>query len=606
MSKIVLTDEASTPATPAAGTTLIYTQGGVLQVLSPSGTPVVPITSAVLTTTGAMIYASAPGVPSGLTIGTAGQFLGVSGGIPAWTTLFTGSNPSALGVSAAPGSSSNAARLDHVHPFPTAANVGAVALSTVTAAGDLIYATASSVVTRRGIGTVGQVLTVNNGATAPEWTNPPTFVAGTTNSTAQYRSATAIQDAITAAAAAIAGGLAAATVEILPGTYTASFAVPENVSLAAPSGFGSVAITGDITINSTAGVNSLSDLYVVGTLTCDAGGASTATVEINTCQFVPTPAAPNPTVRTMNSGWTLNVSQTILDSSAVVGVGSLGFTSGTTATVKNTQIITEATAPSVVGDAVATFDGCTFNRTIEFTTGAGSITLRNCTFDLIAVPSEVFYFAGAFAYSLNILGSFGVNGLAAAGSLYTLAGGATATATVSPGTAIGTYQTANLPVLSASSDGVLAYSSDDNALYVRRSTAWEKVASQSNSNTWNASGGQQTFYTTQFNRAAIPDSVNGGALYNMSDNTSPPLIRMDTAGAKTVNLNFSPALADVGKQWVIFDAARDAGGVGTAITINAVGTTLNGVLNGSATISTNGGALVVRVLAAGVWETLGF
>lgn len=49
----------------------------------------------------------------------------------------------------------------------------AIPKSTVTTAGDVIYATGSSAVTRLGIGTVGQVLTVNSGATAPEWATPP-------------------------------------------------------------------------------------------------------------------------------------------------------------------------------------------------------------------------------------------------------------------------------------------------------------------------------------------------------------------------------------------------------------------------------------------------
>ena len=39
----------------------------------------------------------------------------------------------------------------------------------VTTAGDLLYATAADTVTRLGIGTAGQVLKVNSGATAPEW-----------------------------------------------------------------------------------------------------------------------------------------------------------------------------------------------------------------------------------------------------------------------------------------------------------------------------------------------------------------------------------------------------------------------------------------------------
>jgi hypothetical protein len=48
----------------------------------------------------------------------------------------------------------------------------AIPKSTVTTAGDVIYATGSAAVTRLGIGTAGQVLQVNSGATAPEWATP--------------------------------------------------------------------------------------------------------------------------------------------------------------------------------------------------------------------------------------------------------------------------------------------------------------------------------------------------------------------------------------------------------------------------------------------------
>ena len=46
---------------------------------------------------------------------------------------------------------------------------GAIAKTTVTTAGDIIYRNAT-VPVRLGIGTAGQVLTVNSGATAPQWT----------------------------------------------------------------------------------------------------------------------------------------------------------------------------------------------------------------------------------------------------------------------------------------------------------------------------------------------------------------------------------------------------------------------------------------------------
>jgi hypothetical protein len=48
----------------------------------------------------------------------------------------------------------------------------AIPKSLVDAAGDLIYATADNTPARLAIGTAGKVLTVNSGATAPEWTTP--------------------------------------------------------------------------------------------------------------------------------------------------------------------------------------------------------------------------------------------------------------------------------------------------------------------------------------------------------------------------------------------------------------------------------------------------
>ena len=64
----------------------------------------------------------------------------------------------------------------------------AIATSTLTTAGDTLYRNAT-VPARLGIGTVGQVLTVNSGATAPEWSTPagatafPTFSAYRNTST---------------------------------------------------------------------------------------------------------------------------------------------------------------------------------------------------------------------------------------------------------------------------------------------------------------------------------------------------------------------------------------------------------------------------------------
>jgi hypothetical protein len=61
-----------------------------------------------------------------------------------------------------------------------------IPLSTVTTAGDVIYGTGSSTVTRLGIGTAGQVLTVNAGATAPSWATASSGLATPNPQTASY------------------------------------------------------------------------------------------------------------------------------------------------------------------------------------------------------------------------------------------------------------------------------------------------------------------------------------------------------------------------------------------------------------------------------------
>ncbi|MBP7630286.1 MAG: hypothetical protein KA758_07530, partial [Acidimicrobiales bacterium] len=75
----------------------------------------------------------------------------------------------ALGV-AAPGVATTIARADHVHPMPSASDVGGIPATIIDAAGDLIVGTAADTAGRLAIGTTGQVLT-SNGTTAT-WAAP--------------------------------------------------------------------------------------------------------------------------------------------------------------------------------------------------------------------------------------------------------------------------------------------------------------------------------------------------------------------------------------------------------------------------------------------------
>lgn len=81
--------------------------------------------------------------------------------------------PQALGSTALPGTSGLAARQDHVHPYPTASQVGAIASSLIDAKGDLIAGTSDNNVARMGVGSNGQVLMADSTqTTGMKWASP--------------------------------------------------------------------------------------------------------------------------------------------------------------------------------------------------------------------------------------------------------------------------------------------------------------------------------------------------------------------------------------------------------------------------------------------------
>lgn len=115
------------------------------------------------TTTGDISYRSATAnTNTRLPIGSTGQVLTVAAGVPSWATPTVGDITevqAGTGISVASGTG----------PIPVITNTVATAFD---AAGDLVYGTAADTFTKLGIGTAGQILTVNSGATAPEWATP--------------------------------------------------------------------------------------------------------------------------------------------------------------------------------------------------------------------------------------------------------------------------------------------------------------------------------------------------------------------------------------------------------------------------------------------------
>ena len=115
-------------------------------------------------TTGDVIYASATNTLAKLPIGTTGQVLSVSGGIPTWSTPAT--NVSSFQTSLSGLTPSTATTGAVTLAGTLGATSGGTSQSTYTT-GDILYASASNTLTKLPIGTSGQVLSVAGGI--PSW-----------------------------------------------------------------------------------------------------------------------------------------------------------------------------------------------------------------------------------------------------------------------------------------------------------------------------------------------------------------------------------------------------------------------------------------------------
>lgn len=127
--------------------------------------------------------------------GTTGQILSKASNTDldfTWTAATTGDITevqAGVGISIASGTG----------PIPVITNSST---DLITTAGDLLYGTAADTLARLGIGTAGQVLTVNSGATAPEWKTPAVkvlqVVVGSTTTETSSSTSTYVDTNLTA------------------------------------------------------------------------------------------------------------------------------------------------------------------------------------------------------------------------------------------------------------------------------------------------------------------------------------------------------------------------------------------------------------------------
>jgi len=223
---------------------------------STSAAAKVPLST--VTTSGDLIYGTGSAAVARLGIGTSGQYLTVSGGIPAWTTL-----PSYL------------------------------LSNTLTTAGDLHYYNTQN--TRLGIGTAGQVLTVVSGL--PAWAN--TAVSASDFATVQTATTTGLPASIatkiplstvTTAGDLILGtgngtvgrlGIGTSGYALVSNGTTAAWAVPTDTSKIP---LATVTTAGDLILGSGAGAVSRLGLGASGTVLTSNG--STATWVAPTTSYV--------------------------------------------------------------------------------------------------------------------------------------------------------------------------------------------------------------------------------------------------------------------------------------------------------------------------------
>lgn len=116
--------------------------------------------------TGDLIYASAANTLSKLTAGTNGYVLTLAAGVPTWAASTGGVTSFSAGATGLTPNIATTGAITLAGTLELAS--GGTGLSSFTA-GDLVYFASGTSFTKLPIGTAGQILTVNGGGTAPQW-----------------------------------------------------------------------------------------------------------------------------------------------------------------------------------------------------------------------------------------------------------------------------------------------------------------------------------------------------------------------------------------------------------------------------------------------------
>jgi hypothetical protein len=417
----------------------VVTGTGVTSVATGTGLTGGPITSTGTISIANTAVSAGSYTNANITVNGQGQITAASNGTNGTVTSVAMSVPTFLNVAGSPitGSGTFAVTLSGTAlpianggTSQTTASAAFNALSPMTTLGDIIYGGAVGAGTRLGIGTAGQVLTVNSGATAPQWSTlsgvaVTTFSAGTTGFTPSSATSGAITLAGTLITSNGGTGLTTYTAGDLPyyatGTALSKLGIGTNGQILTSSGtapqwstLSGVAVTtlSFGTTGLTPSTATSGAITVAGTLNVANGGTGQTTLATGSLGYGQgTSAYAALAIGTAGQVLTVNSGATAPQWSTLSGVAVTTISFGTTG-------LTPATATSgaiTVAGTLAIANGGTNSTATPTAGGVGYGTGTAHAYSAVGTSGQAFISAGASAPAFGNLGtSAGGTGLSGA------------------------------------------------------------------------------------------------------------------------------------------------------------------------------------------------